>query len=124
MSIILEELQKIGNKPSKSITELAEIGTFLHNFYSGIENIINQIFISKSIDITDSHAWHKELLDNAVENKVITENLKLKLGKFLVFRSIRDGQEGYLNRSINISLPPFISKIFDNNKNANQHNSH
>lgn len=86
ISIVLKELEKIADKPEKSVTELAGIGTFLHNFYSGIENIIKQIITSKNISIPDSHTWHKELLDKAVRCKVITENTKSKLGKFLVFR--------------------------------------
>ncbi len=44
ISAVLAELEKIKDKSNKTIAELAGIGTFLHNFYTGIENIPKQIF--------------------------------------------------------------------------------
>ncbi|MGB2841704.1 MAG: hypothetical protein WBC40_04405 [Halobacteriota archaeon] len=39
ISAVLVELKKIKDKSNKTVAELAGIGTFLHNFYTGIENI-------------------------------------------------------------------------------------
>ena len=83
---VLDEIQNIAGKKDKSVVELAGIGTFIHNFYSGIENIIKQILLHKNITITDSPSWHKELLVTAEKNNIISNELKEKLGKFLVFR--------------------------------------
>ncbi len=83
---VLDEIQNIADKKDKSVVELAGIGTFIHNFYSGIENIIKQILLHKNISIPDSPSWHKELLVTAEKKSIISNELKEKLGKFLVFR--------------------------------------
>jgi hypothetical protein len=43
ISIVLAELEKIKDKSDKTTAELAGMGTFLHNFYTGIENILKQM---------------------------------------------------------------------------------
>lgn len=66
--------------------ELAAIATFLHNIYSGIENILKQILKEKSIVIPRSEIWHKELLELSVSNEIIPESLADKLHEYLAFR--------------------------------------
>ncbi len=56
VSIVLEELKKIKDKPNKTSVELAGIGAFLHNIYNGVENILKQILGSRSIQIPDSNS--------------------------------------------------------------------
>jgi len=86
ITLVLDELRNTVNKPDKSIAELAGIGAFLNNFYTGVENILKQLFAEKKIAIPGSGSWHKELLEQAVKNQILTETTKSKLGKFLVFR--------------------------------------
>jgi hypothetical protein len=69
-----------------SILELAGSAALLHNFYNGIENILNQILASKKITLAESRTWHRELLEKAVSNKIISEECKNNLGQFLAFR--------------------------------------
>lgn len=44
----------------------AAIGTFLHNVYNGIENILKQIINAKDVEIPRSDTWHKDLLNLSV----------------------------------------------------------
>ncbi len=86
ITVVLDELGRTIDKADKSIAEIAGMGTFLHNFYTGAENILKQILHDKKVSIPGSGSWHKELLEKAVEHRIITEGTKSKLGKFLVFR--------------------------------------
>ncbi len=86
ISAVLAELKKIEGKPDKTVAELAGIGTFLHNFYTGIENILKQILGAKGISIPTSASWHRDLLILASEEKIITETTRKQLAKYLAFR--------------------------------------
>src|ERR1035437_4716765 len=71
---------------SLSALELAGAAALLHNFYNAIENILKQIFISNKISIPEGKSWHKELIESAFKEAVITENCKNQLGHYLAFR--------------------------------------
>lgn len=86
ISAVLKELQKVKDKPNKTIVELAGIGTFLHNFYAGIENILKQIVSAKGISIPLTESWHRDLLITASKYRIISENTREELAKYLAFR--------------------------------------
>ncbi|PXF59209.1 MAG: hypothetical protein C4B59_11935 [Candidatus Methanogaster sp.] len=86
VSTVLDELEKIKDEPSKTLVELAGIGTFLHNFYTGIENILKQILHDEDIPIPFSDSWHRDLLILASKDKIITETTRVRLAKYLAFR--------------------------------------
>jgi hypothetical protein len=86
VSTVLDELEKIKDKPGKTIVELAGIGTFLHNFYTGIENILKQVLHGEDIIVPFSGSWHRDLLILASEEKIITEATRARLAKYLAFR--------------------------------------
>ena len=86
ISVVLEELKGIKDKPNKNTAELAGIGTFLHNIYNGIENILKQILISEDIKIPSSESWHQDLLIQATDKKIITETTEKQLARYLAFR--------------------------------------
>jgi len=67
ISKVLSELEKVRDQPNREVVVLAGMGSFLHNVYSGMENILKQIFQHIGIAITQSPAWHKELLNLSVE---------------------------------------------------------
>ena len=74
-----------------SLIELTAIGSVLHSFYNGIENIFKTI--RKNIDgkLPVGHHWHSELLlqmsqDTYNHSSVISEGLKGRLSEYLAFR--------------------------------------
>ena len=40
----LDNLKNVMDRGEKTVVELAAIATFIHNIYSGIENILKQVF--------------------------------------------------------------------------------
>jgi uncharacterized protein YutE (UPF0331/DUF86 family) len=83
---VIEEIPSHLILPKLSNLELAGAAALLHNFYNGVENILKQIIVSKNITLTESRTWHRELLEKAVSNKIISEECKNNLGQFLAFR--------------------------------------
>ena len=82
----LTHLKSTVERKDKTVIELAATGTFLHNTYNGIENILKQIVTSRNKEIPDSGTWHKELLNLAVSMGIISEGLSDELYKYLTFR--------------------------------------
>ena len=73
-------------RKEKTVIELAAIGTFLHNIYNGIENILKQILKAKNTEIPKSDTWHKDILNLSATQKIISEKLIDELFEYLTFR--------------------------------------
>ncbi|MCB0190863.1 MAG: hypothetical protein KDJ65_02865 [Anaerolineae bacterium] len=79
-------LSKAMSRPEKTIIESAAIATFLHNVYSGIENILKRILKFKGDTIVSSPSSHKDLLDHSVAAGVISQSLSEELDEYRGFR--------------------------------------
>ena len=86
VELALSNLKDAINRKEKSVIELAAIGTFLHNIYNGIENILKQILHAKDVEIPKTDTWHKDLLDISVSKRIISDGLSDKLYEYLTFR--------------------------------------
>jgi hypothetical protein len=73
------------SRPEKTIIELAAIGAFLHNIYSGMENILKRILKFEGITIPGSQSSHKDLLDHSVAAGVISQSLSEELDEYRGF---------------------------------------
>ena len=81
----LDLLNKVLNRIEKSAIELSAIGSFLHHTYTGMENILKRILKNKNVEIPNSASSHKDLLNVAVEAKIITQELSDELDSFEAF---------------------------------------
>ena len=54
VEIALDNLSFAWGRQDKSVVEFAAVGTFLHNIYNGMENILKRIILSKGIEIPNS----------------------------------------------------------------------
>jgi uncharacterized protein YutE (UPF0331/DUF86 family) len=86
VDIALNNLKYTLERKEKSVIELAAIGTFLHNIYKGIENILKQILIANDVEIPRSATWHKDMLNRAMSMRIISEKLSDELYEYMTFR--------------------------------------
>ncbi len=86
VEIALNNLKYTVEREEKTVIELAAIGTFLHNIYNGIENILKQIVVAKNVEVPRSDTWHKDLLNLSISMGIISEGLSDELYRYLTFR--------------------------------------
>ena len=98
----LDNLKDAMARTEKSVIELAAIGAFLHNIYSGIENILKQILNTKNIKIPKTDAWHKDLLNLSVSTGIISEGLSDGLYEYLTFRHFFVHTYGFMLEEIHL----------------------
>lgn len=116
----LSNLLETMNKRDKSVAELAGIAAFIHNIYSGIENILKQIFQAKEITLPQSESWHKELLELSAQNQILPRGLTDKLYQYLTFRhyfvhsygfTLKEEKVAELVNNISAVYKEFLSSI-------------
>ena len=83
---LIAELPPADRLPFLEFLQLAGVATLLHNFYNGIENIIKLILKDKNIPLPEGGSWHKELLNLARRNRIISDSTLMLLGEYLAFR--------------------------------------
>ncbi len=71
--------------------ELSAVGSVLHSFYNGIENIFIQIEKHYDKDFYESASWHKDILKNIQQStkkrkSIITCETGTRLAEYLMFR--------------------------------------
>jgi uncharacterized protein YutE (UPF0331/DUF86 family) len=82
----LDNLKDVMDRGEKTVVELAAIATFIHNIYSGIENILKQVLKARGRDIPKSKTWHKDLLNDSVSIGIVSKKLSDELYEYLTFR--------------------------------------
>jgi len=82
----LGKLDSVLEVKEKGFPELAALAIILQNFYNGIENILKQILLSQNVVIDKTQNWHKELLENAKSEQILSKELTNELYEYLIFR--------------------------------------
>ena len=62
------------------------MSVYVHNLYMGMESILRRILQFKSVKITKTDSWHKELLKASIQNGIVPEDMYDTLKEFMSFR--------------------------------------
>ena len=82
----LAELPRSRSCQHLSKIELAGVAALLHNFYNGIEKVLKDILTFQKVALPEGATWHKDLINLAVEKKVLEKSTVELLTPYLAFR--------------------------------------
>ena len=105
----LEVIQDAFQRSEKSVIELTAVGASLHHCYTGIENILKRILKFQNLSLPTTPASHKDLLDMALEQGLISEELSGQLDKYRGFRHFFVHAYGILLKEE--ELQPLVQEI-------------
>ena len=83
---VVAEVPRGDSLASLSSLELAGVAALIHNFYNGIENILKQIITSFGGQLPHNSSWHRDLVNIAISNDIISESTAEELRRYLAFR--------------------------------------
>jgi len=130
----LEELEKLVSeledlKPSENSEEvdrktLRAIGSVLHDFYSGIENMLKRVAMEMEGELPRGGEWHRQLLArmsvkiDEVRPPVISKETRDKLEEYMRFRHLFRHSYGFelkwkRCRDLCFYMPDLFKKIAD-----------
>jgi uncharacterized protein YutE (UPF0331/DUF86 family) len=107
----LDVLQKALNRLDKGDIELTAIGACLHHCYTGMENILKRVMKFQQIHLLESPSSHKDLLDKAIQQGLISSELSDRLDTYRGFRHFFIHGYGILLREDD--LQPIASELPD-----------
>lgn len=84
----LDEINQYIIKQDTSKGDLRAAASCLTDIYNGIENILKQISNDQRVPIPQSAQWHKDLLNNAVKNSFISNEIYIELSEYRAFRHV------------------------------------
>lgn len=82
----VEHLPKAYELPDLSELELAGVAALLNSFYNGVENVLKQVLTERCVALPSGDSWHKDLLDLAHGQGMLSESLFNSLKLYLAFR--------------------------------------
>lgn len=111
------------NQETPDLFDMTILGSILHSFYNGLENIFE--IIAKNIDkeIPSGTKSHQELLhqmasENKYRKEVLSENMYLKLREYATFRHFY--RHAYSFQLKWEKMEPLIKDLFEVWKNVKQ----
>ena len=82
----LRELPGARRVSKLSVLELGGTASLLSSVYHGVENILKQGLLAVGVALPVGAAWHRDLLQSAWEQKVISTELRDRLVPYMAFR--------------------------------------
>ena len=82
----VSKLPQIESLPNLTELEIAGVAALIHSFYNGIENVLKQSVKEKKLPFPQGDSWHRDLIELATINRIISEETSQKLKKFIAFR--------------------------------------
>ena len=83
---VVAEFPNSDSLPNLSSLELAGAAALIHNFYNGVENVLKQVVIAFGRKLPDGSSWHRDLVNIATSNDIISESTAKELRRYLAFR--------------------------------------
>ena len=86
ISHLLNEFPSADSLKELTTLEKAGLASLIHNFYNGIENILKQMLQDRRLDIPSGPSWHRDLLETASSQGIISDKMTQELRSYLAFR--------------------------------------
>lgn len=83
---VLSLLPQASVLPNLSNLELAGVASLIHNFYNGVENILKQTVRGKGHAIPKGETWHRDLVELALSEGILSDKTANMLKQYLAFR--------------------------------------
>ncbi len=112
----LDVLQEALSRPEKDVIEWSAIGACLHHCYTGMENMLKRILKFQQVLLSRSASSHKDLLDVAIQQGIISAELSERLDVYRGFRHFFVHAYGVLLREEELSplaeaLPDVVAQF-------------
>jgi hypothetical protein len=86
MDQALRELPGIRRLSKLSVLELGGTASLLSSLYHGMENILKQGLLALEVALPSGAAWHRDLLQAAHDQGIISTELRNRLVPYMAFR--------------------------------------
>ena len=91
-----EMIEDLLEKKDLSSYETIALGKLLQDIYTGIERILRSRLEQQGIKIPKTESWHKEILINAQQKSLISQQQFEAFRKLLLFRHLQIHGYGYM----------------------------
>jgi len=112
----MEMVDDLLSQQDLSTYETIALGKLLQDVYTGIERILRSKLEQQGIKVPKTESWHKEILLEAKQNSIITEDQFDAFRKLLLFRHLQIHGYGYMleeQRLRELAAPlPVVCKDF------------
>ncbi len=82
----LSRIPEAKHLPKLSTLELAGVAALIHSFYNGVENILKQAVLEKGKVLPRGETWHRDLVELAASEGIISKKVHEGLKQYLAFR--------------------------------------